>query len=202
MLSFACSLGFFILFYTGRRKIITNLNSLNPSLKNYILTLYELDKKKIKNAVEEEFLKESGEIKEKIEIYYDKKFRNLLLKIFVSIYLVFALYIFLIPMSITNLFELTRKDAVIMPCKSHVEMISFNLGECGGSYYSSYKGKSERYNLKNDIPFTAKIYFQGPGVRSNELSNVFFGKNRADSIKILVNPAAYQKGSSFRDHLH
>ncbi len=189
---------FFIIYIYAiynKNKLIEEKNNSNDFNKNYLLVVYELIHKNTLNKTERELIEDFEKIKNSIRIYFKNEFVKPIRFLYSSIILFFILFL-IFPIFYSNALFITRKQVAIFPNNNDIAMYSCNLGKINGHYYIKHKNSIEKFN-NNIESMHDKIYFKGPGVKSNYLPAYLIDNQIIDSVKVYVYPPKYQKLDTF-----
>lgn len=170
-------------------RTIERVNSLNPHLRNSIITAFELSRKDKLNPTEEEFLESaqlnSASVKTVPQYPLIQSVRYFLFSVII---LLITLIIF--PVFMTNMLGITDKEVVLKP-RGGLHCISYNYGAVSGHIIDS---RGNHYSEDNHYKPDDYVMFTGPGVMSNKLALRYVRSDIIDSITVIVSNPDYRGG--------
>lgn len=170
--------------------IYLRINKLNPHMRNYYFTYYEMLQKDI--SISRKTMPEIGSyLKDKQFILFSKnEYKRIYLLICAAI-MINLIAIGVIPRYYGLAWGMIRKGAVIESQNGSMSLHTFNLGGIRGEMKIRSDGNitdMEDYSGSNT---NAWVFFKGPRVKSNELKLAAIRNITADSVIVNVKPPPY-----------
>lgn len=171
-------------------RIYLKINSLNPHLRNYYFTYYEMLQDNIR--ISRKTMPEIGSYlnNKQFILFSRKEYKRICLLICAGV-MINLIAIGVIPRYYGLAWGMIRKGAVIESQNGSMNLHTFNLGGIRGEMKIRKGGiitDMEDYSGSNT---NAWVYFKGPRVRSNELKLAAVREINPDSVIINVKPPPY-----------
>ncbi len=193
-LSFLITVVLCIVLLASPRVCIIYSNRLSKDARNTILTVAELLMKSHHNNVELELIEEFNTVYSENARYSDKVISKMLIYSVLSMIVFLLLQMIIMPVWVSNAYNLTEKAVVLYPANGEIKIESFNAGTVSGRLYIYQDSIVEIYCRNNEYR-SGEVFFKGPMVKSNSVKVYMLNMQIADSLVAEINPALYQKGS-------
>lgn len=182
-------LGVFIAALFPAERTIEKINSLNPHLRNSIITVFEIGRKGNLNPTEKEFIESAQFDSASVRTVPQSALTGAIRYLFFSIILMLIILL-IFPVFMSNMLGITRKAVVLKP-RGGLHCVSYNHGTIGGHIIDS---RGNHYSKANNYRPDDYVMFTGPGVMSNKLEVRYIKEDIIDSVLVTVRRPDYTGG--------